>query len=132
LATGRAHLCNATLPVVSSRQPGTDPGIGWPSGTWDDRHRRLIVLGTAPALTFFLAASSPRSRPDLPSSGAGDVRLPFRVADALASWSQLATTIRHAREVPGLPRFLVGRFFYTDPVNTVIVVMAVFATEAIG
>jgi UMF1 family MFS transporter len=54
------------------------------------------------------------------------------VTDALASWSQLATTIRHAREVPGLPRFLVGRFFYTDPVNTVIVVMAVFATEAIG
>jgi UMF1 family MFS transporter len=34
--------------------------------------------------------------------------------------------------VPGLPRFLVGRFFYTDPVNTVIVVMSVFATEAIG
>jgi UMF1 family MFS transporter len=34
--------------------------------------------------------------------------------------------------VPGLLRFLVARFFYTDPVNTVIVVMAVFATEAIG
>jgi UMF1 family MFS transporter len=56
----------------------------------------------------------------------------FRLGDALASWSQLATTIGHAREVPGLLRFLVGRFFYTDPVNTVIVVMAVFATEAIG
>jgi UMF1 family MFS transporter len=34
--------------------------------------------------------------------------------------------------VPGLGRFLLGRFFYTDPVNTVIVVMSVFAVEAIG
>jgi UMF1 family MFS transporter len=56
----------------------------------------------------------------------------FRLGDALASWRQLATTIRHAREVPGLPRFLIGRFFYTDPVNTVVVIMSVFATEAIG
>ena len=56
----------------------------------------------------------------------------FRVADALASWSQLSTTFRDARGVPGLLRFLVGRFFYTDPVNTVIVVIAVFATQAIG
>ncbi len=42
------------------------------------------------------------------------------------------TTLRHAREIPGLLRFLVGRFFYTDPANTAIVVMAVFATEAMG
>ena len=29
-------------------------------------------------------------------------------------------------------RFLAARFFYTDPVNTVIVIMTVFMTEAIG
>ena len=56
----------------------------------------------------------------------------FRVGDAMASWSQLRTTIADARQVPGMLRFLVARFFYTDPVNTVIVIMAVFATEAIG
>jgi len=56
----------------------------------------------------------------------------FRVQDAVGSWAQLATTLQDARRVPGLLRFLVARFFYTDPVNTVIVVMAVFATEAIG
>ena len=44
----------------------------------------------------------------------------------------MARTLRHAGEVPGLLRFLVGRFFYTDPVNTAIVIMAVFATKAIG
>jgi UMF1 family MFS transporter len=56
----------------------------------------------------------------------------FRLADVLGSWAQLGRTIRDAREVPGMSRFLIARLFYTDPVNTVIVVMAVFATEAIG
>jgi UMF1 family MFS transporter len=54
------------------------------------------------------------------------------VADALRSWSQLRETVRHARETPGLLRFLVGRFFYSDPINTAIVVMSAFATQAVG
>jgi UMF1 family MFS transporter len=57
---------------------------------------------------------------------------PFRIMDAVRSWAQLRTTVRHAREVPGLLRFLVGRFFYTDPVNTAIVVMSAFAVFAVG
>jgi UMF1 family MFS transporter len=57
---------------------------------------------------------------------------PFRAMDAVRSWSQLATSLRHARETPGLLRFLVGRFFYTDPVNTAIVVMSAFAVFAVG
>jgi UMF1 family MFS transporter len=56
----------------------------------------------------------------------------LRLQDVVGSWSQVATSFRHAAEVPGLRRFLVGRFFYTDAVNTVIVVMTVFAREAIG
>ncbi len=56
----------------------------------------------------------------------------FRMLDALRSWSQLQTTIGHARQTPGLLRFIVGRFFYSDPVNTAIVVMSAFATQAIG
>jgi UMF1 family MFS transporter len=57
---------------------------------------------------------------------------PLTVADVMSSWRQLGTTIRHAREVPGLSRFLLGRFFYSDAVNTVIVVMSVVAVEAVG
>ncbi|MEO5941175.1 MAG: MFS transporter, partial [Candidatus Limnocylindrales bacterium] len=53
-------------------------------------------------------------------------------SDVTSSWSQLRTTIGHAREVPGLGRFLLGRFFYSDAVNTIIVVMAIVATEAMG
>jgi len=54
------------------------------------------------------------------------------VKDALGSWAQLKVTIAHARTVPGLPRFLVGRFFYSDAVNTLIVVMSVVAVNAVG
>ncbi len=56
----------------------------------------------------------------------------FSAADAARSWSQLAQTIRTARETPGLLRFIVARFFYTDPVNTAIAVMSAFAVFAVG
>lgn len=57
---------------------------------------------------------------------------PFRIGDALRSWSQLRDSIVHARSVPGLLRFVVARFFYTDPVNTAIAVMSLFAINAVG
>jgi len=52
--------------------------------------------------------------------------------DVLGSLTQLRTSITHAREVPGLLRFLVGRFFYSDAVNTIIVVMSVVTVKAKG
>lgn len=54
------------------------------------------------------------------------------LSDVTSSLSQLRTTIRHAREVPGLGRFLLARFFYSDAVNTIIVVMTVVTTRAKG
>ena len=56
----------------------------------------------------------------------------FTWADARASFTQVRRTIDHAREVPGLGRFLLGRFFYSDAVNTIIVVMSVVAVRAMG
>jgi UMF1 family MFS transporter len=53
-------------------------------------------------------------------------------SDITSSWSQLRTTIGHARAVPGLGRFLLGRFFYSDAVNTIIVVMTVVTVFAKG
>ena len=75
------------------------------------------------AIPLFLVVREPRPADAVP-------RLTAR--DAAASWRQLATTIRNARAVPGLGRFLLGRFFYSDAVNTIIVVMAIVATEAMG
>ena len=57
---------------------------------------------------------------------------PFRVMDAVGSWGQLAVTWRHAGEQPGLRRFIVGRFFYSDAVNTAIAVMSLFTIHAVG
>ena len=54
------------------------------------------------------------------------------LGDVLGSWSQLWITIGHVRQVPGLGRFLTGRFFYSDAVNTIIVVMSLVATKAVG
>jgi UMF1 family MFS transporter len=56
----------------------------------------------------------------------------FRLRDALASFGQLRVTIEHARARPGLLRFIVGRFFYSDPINTAIAVMSLFAIHAVG
>ena len=56
----------------------------------------------------------------------------FSAGDAARSWAQLRTTIRHAQEAPGLLRFIVARFFYSDPVNTAIAVMSAFAVFAVG
>jgi MFS transporter, UMF1 family len=58
--------------------------------------------------------------------------VPVGVRDVLGSWHQISTTIGHARLVPGLPRFLAGRFFYSDAVNTIIVVMSLVASKAVG
>ena len=60
------------------------------------------------------------------------VRGRFRMTDAVRSWSQLRASVRHANESPGLLRFIIGRFFYSDPINTAIVVMSAFATQAVG
>ena len=56
----------------------------------------------------------------------------FRAADAIGSFGQLGTTVAHARRRPGLLRFIVGRFFYSDPINTAIAVMSLFAINAVG
>jgi MFS transporter, UMF1 family len=75
------------------------------------------------AIPLFLVVREPAPPPGTPRPG-------FR--DAVAALGQLRTTIADSRMVPGLTRFLVGRFFYSDAVNTIIVVMAIVATEAMG
>ncbi|MFM8996710.1 MAG: MFS transporter, partial [Candidatus Limnocylindrus sp.] len=48
------------------------------------------------------------------------------------SLASTAKTIRELGKYPGLRRFLIARFFYTDAQNTVISIMAVFAVQAVG
>jgi len=130
---------DSTLPVVSRPESrGRVSGIGVAVGYMGTIVIGLLIFATnsgSEPPTFLMAAAlfAIFAAPIflvVREARTNDYR--FRLADALGSWSQLAATIRDAREVPGLLRFLVARFFYTDPVNTVIVIMAVFATEAIG
>ena len=130
---------DATLPVVSKPESrGRVSGIGVAVGYLGTILIALLILLTGSEdgpLTFLMAAvlfalfAAPIFLFVREPAGTG---YRFHVGDAIASWGQLRTTIEHARQVPGLLRFLVGRFFYTDPVNTVIVIMSVFAVEAIG
>jgi MFS family permease len=48
---------------------------------------------------------------------------------ARQSLAQTLATLRSGRECPGLLRFLIGRVFYTDPINTVISFMTLFTVN---
>jgi UMF1 family MFS transporter len=130
---------DATLPVVSKPESrGRVSGIGVAVGYMGTILIAVLILltgsGSQP-LTFLMAAvlfalfAAPIFLV-VREQKTNDYR--FKVADVVGSWAQLGQTIRDAGEVPGLRRFLVARFFYTDPVNTVISVMTVFAVQAIG
>ncbi|MDZ7372386.1 MAG: MFS transporter [candidate division KSB1 bacterium] len=45
---------------------------------------------------------------------------------------QVLGTIREVKRFPGLGRFLIGRLFYADAVNTVIVFMGIYVTNEVG
>ncbi len=87
-----------------------------------DRFRLTAILFLLFAIPIFVFVREPRR------SGERSVT----AADIRDSFGQLRRSIEHARAVPGLGRFLLGRFFYSDAVNTVIVVMSVVIVEALG
>jgi UMF1 family MFS transporter len=56
----------------------------------------------------------------------------FSLASVRAAAGQVYETFREAKRYPGLRRFLLGRFFYTDAINTVILFMGIYVTAEIG
>lgn len=54
---------------------------------------------------------------------------PASLTAAVASVRRTVATLRETREFPGLARFLVGRVFYTDAINTVISFMTLFTVN---
>lgn len=127
-----ATLDIVSLPATRGRLSGIGVGIGY-LGTItvgllisllgvpvEDRFLLAAVLFGAFAVPIFLVV---RERGTGHEFGLDDVRASFR---------QVVTTLRMGGEVPGLLRFLLARFFYTDAVNTIIVVMSVVAVRAMG
>jgi MFS transporter, UMF1 family len=56
----------------------------------------------------------------------------FSLSVVPAAARQVAQTFREIGQFPGLGRFLVGRVFYTDAVNTVILFMGIYVTNEVG
>ncbi len=74
------------------------------------------------AIPIFFFVREPKRR--------GTLRLdPGTIGRAL---SQVKDTIGHLPRYPGLGRFLVGRAFYTDAANTVIVFLSIYTVNEIG
>ena len=128
---------DATLRTVSKPQTrGTLSGIGVAVGYMgtivvglaiffldvpvEDRFRLSAVMFAFFAIPIFVFVTETATGEKLTRS------------ELAGSFGQLFRTIEHARGVPGLGRFLLGRFFYSDAVNTVIVVMSVVTVHAMG
>lgn len=56
----------------------------------------------------------------------------FSLASFGAAGRQVKQTVRSVKSFPGLGRFLIGRVFYTDAVNTVIAFMGLYVTNEVG
>ncbi|MDP2957055.1 MAG: MFS transporter [Longimicrobiales bacterium] len=54
---------------------------------------------------------------------------PINLRMAIASTRETIHTLRDSQDYPGLLRFLVGRVFYTDAINTVISIMALYTVN---
>ena len=129
-----ATLKSVSYPATRGKLSGIGTGIGYCGTVFVglliffleipvvDRFRLTAILFLVFAIPIFLFVREPRISNEKAITGA-EIRDTF---------GQLRRSIAHAREVPGLGRFLIGRFFYSDAVNTVIVVMSVVVTKTMG
>jgi MFS transporter, UMF1 family len=129
-----ATLKSVSYPATRGKLSGLGTGIGYCGTVFvglliflldvpvADRFRLTAILFLVFAIPIFLFVREPRI----------DQRAPVTAADIRDAFGQLRRSIAHAREVPGLVRFLVARFFYSDAVNTVIVVMSVVVVKTMG
>ena len=57
--------------------------------------------------------------------------VPFRI-NLSGAFNYISQTLKKVRAFPGVGRFLIGRVFYTDAVNTLIIFMGIFVTNELG
>jgi MFS transporter, UMF1 family len=95
-----------------------DWGFGYPTVAIFPAVAALFLLFALPCFLFVKERGNPRARP-------------FGWDSVRRALGQTAETFRHAGKYPGLLRFLIGRIFYTDAVNTVISVMAIYVVNQV-
>lgn len=62
----------------------------------------------------------------------GTATFRFQVKMVTEAFTQVRHTVANARESPGLVRFLIGRIFYTEPINTLIIFMGIYVANEVG
>ncbi|MBE3099077.1 MAG: MFS transporter, partial [Planctomycetes bacterium] len=77
----------------------------------------LFLIFALPSFFWISERGNPRARG-------------FSLAAVGNAARQVRDTLRASGRYPGLFRFLIGRVFYTDPVNTVIAIMGLYVTNA--
>src|SRR5688572_25714725 len=75
-----------------------------------------FLLFSIPCILFVRERGNPNPRP-------------ITFAAMIESLRETVRTLRSSREYPGLLRFLVGRVFYTDAINTVINIMVLYTVN---
>ncbi len=96
-------------------------GLGLTLGTEDKPLLFLLIalvflLFSMPCFLFVAERGNPHPRP-------------INVEMVRQSTRETIKTLRSGHQYPGLLRFLVGRVFYTDAINTVIAIMALFTVN---
>ena len=131
-----ATLSIVSLPATRGKLSGIGVGIGYLGTIFVALVLILLGIDDVPEPIFGVAAvlfaifAVPIFLVVREPAPAGAV--PLRRSDVAASLGQVLVTLRHAGTVPGLRRFLVSRFFYSDAVATLIAVMSVVAVRAMG
>jgi UMF1 family MFS transporter len=132
-----ATLSEVSYPATRGRLSGIGVGVGYVGtllsavvllglGITEKPDPIFLIAGilfAVFAIPIFVFIREPKAPASAPAAA------PVAWADLRGSVTQIGLTVRHAREVPGLLRFLAGRFFYSDAVNTLIVVMSVIAVR---
>jgi UMF1 family MFS transporter len=78
----------------------------------------LFLLFALPCFFFVKERGNPRARP-------------FTGDSVRRAVAQMFETLRNSQRYPGLLRFLIGRVFYTDAVNTVISIMGIYVVNQV-
>ena len=131
-----ATLSTVSYPATRGKLSGIGVGVGYMGTIFIAVTLLLLGITESPDPIFLIAGvlfalfAVPIFLFVRDAPGATGTRVTLH--DVASSFAQIRVTIDHARTVPGLLRFLVGRFFYSDAVNTLIVVMSVVAVRAVG
>jgi UMF1 family MFS transporter len=91
-----------------------------------DRFGKAAAFPATAALFFVFALPCFLLVPD---HGTGAL---WRRGLAAETFARVGVTVRKLRALPGLARFLVAHFLYTDAVNTVVLFMALYVTKVGG